>query len=203
MRKVNRTIFYLMISDIFVVTGFGLIEPILAIFIKDNLIGGTIFTAGIASTIYLISKSLTQLPFSLHVDNHGDRDDLRWLLRGTLLISIVPFIYIFAEDICHIYFAQLIYGIGSGLAFSTWLGLWSTHLDKNRESFEWSLYSTLVGMGTAFSAAVGAAMAEFLGFVPVFIFVGIMSIIGCLVLYKLRKNLPPGSAEPIKASKAG
>ena len=44
----NRTIKLLMISDIFVITGFGLIDPILAIFIKENLTGGTIFAAGFA-----------------------------------------------------------------------------------------------------------------------------------------------------------
>ena len=53
----NRTIKLLMFSDIFVLTGFGLIEPILAIFIKENLVGGTIFAAGLASMIFLVTKS--------------------------------------------------------------------------------------------------------------------------------------------------
>ena len=43
----NRIIKLLMISDVFVLTGFGLVQPILAIFIKDNLVGGTIFAAGL------------------------------------------------------------------------------------------------------------------------------------------------------------
>jgi len=34
----NKTLKILIISDIFVFSGFGLIGPILAIFIKDNLI---------------------------------------------------------------------------------------------------------------------------------------------------------------------
>lgn len=188
MKKINPIIIRLMFSDIFVGTGFGLIEPILAIFIKDNLRGGTIFTVGFASTIFLISKSLTQLPFSRHVDTHDDRDDLKWLFRGTVLIAIVPFIYIFAQNIYHVFLAQLIYGIGSGLAYSTWLGLWSTHLDRKYESFEWSLYSTVVSLGTACSATIGAAAAEFIGFTFTFILVGIMSIIGCLILYSLKKD---------------
>ena len=39
----NRTIILLTVSDIFLLTGFGLMQPILAIFIKENLIEGTIF----------------------------------------------------------------------------------------------------------------------------------------------------------------
>jgi DHA1 family quinolone resistance protein-like MFS transporter len=58
----NRTIKLLMISDIFVLTGFGLIQPILAIFIKEGVAGGTIFTAGVASTLFLVTKSLVHSP---------------------------------------------------------------------------------------------------------------------------------------------
>ncbi len=179
----NRTIKFLMFSDIFVITGFGLIDPILAIFIKENLVGGTIFAAGLASMLFLITKCTIQLPFSRYVDKHDDK--VKWLILGTLLIATVPFIYIFSKSVNYIYIAQIIYGIGSGLAFPTWLGLWSTNLDKKQESFEWSLYSTLTGLGTAATAAVGAAIAEFIGFVYTFALVGILSIFGCFVLFGL------------------
>jgi len=182
----NRTIKLLMISDIFVLTGFGLIDPILAIFIKDNLIGGTIFSAGLASMIFFLTKSIIQLPFSRHVDKTENKT--RWLILGTLLISIVPFIYIFTSGIKMIYLAQLIHGIGSGLAYPTWLGLWSINLDRKQESFEWSLYSTLTGLGTAATAAVGAAIAQFVGFKFTFALVGVMSLIGCFILLWLNEK---------------
>ena len=182
----NKTIKLLMFSDIFVLTGFGLIEPILAIFIKENLVGGTIFAAGLASTLFLITKCIVQLPFSRYVDNHDEK--VRWLIVGTLIIAAVPFIYIFAKDINHIYFAQILYGIGSGLAYPTWLGLWSTNLDRQHESFEWSLYSTLTGLGTALTAVVGAAIAEFVGFTPTFVLVGALSLAGCLTLLGLERK---------------
>lgn len=84
--------------------------------------------------------------------------------------------------------AEILHGIGSGLAFPTWLGLWSTNLDKNKESFEWSLYSTFVSIGTAITAVVGAAVAEFIGFNLTFVLVGVMSLIGCGILFKLQKG---------------
>lgn len=191
--RINRTIKLLMIADIFVLTGFGLVEPILAVFIKDNLVGGTILTAGIASTLFLVVKSIVQLPLSRHVDTHDDRSDLRWLYIGSFLVVLTPFIYIFSKHIHHIYLAQIIFGLGSGMAYPAWLGIWSTHLDKNQESFEWSLYSTLVSLGTAAAATIGAAIAEFFGFVFTFIFMGIMALMGCFVLLGLRKGLGPRS----------
>lgn len=172
-----------MFSDISVVTGFGLIAPILAIFIKDNLVGGTIFAAGLASTIFFITKSIIQLPFSRYVDKHDD--NVKWLLLGTFLIGLVPFLYIFANSVIHIYIAQILYGIGSGLAYPTWLDLWSLNLDKDHESFEWSVYSTLVSLGAAITATIGAAISEFFGFTVTFVFVGILSLLGCFILIGL------------------
>lgn len=181
----NRTIKLLMFSDIFVVTGFGLISPILAIFIKDNLVGGTVFAAGLASALFLITKSIVQLPFSRYIDKHNEKK--RWLIVGTLIFSLVPFIYIFSRHINYIYFAQILMGIGSALAYPTWVGLWTLNLDKGHESFEWSMYSTSVNLGAAATAAIGAAMAEFIGFVYTFILVGAMSLIGCFILFALEK----------------
>jgi DHA1 family quinolone resistance protein-like MFS transporter len=176
----NRTIKLLMLSDVFGATAFGLIGPILAIFIKDNLTGGTIFAAGFASMLFLLTKSLVQLPFSRHVDKSSDK--VKWLIAGTAIISVVPFVYIFATDVAHIYLAEILLGIGHGLAFPTWLGLWSINLDKGHESFEWSLYSTLTGVGAAITAAIGAAIAQFAGFTYTFVLVGITSIAGCGIL---------------------
>ena len=163
-----------------------MIDPILAIFIKDNLVGGTIFAAGFASMIFLITKSLIQLPFSKYVDSHDDK--VKWLIVGTFLVAFVPFIYLFSTHIYFIYAAQLVHGIGSGLAFPTWLGLWSTHLDKNHESFEWSLYSTLVGLTTALTALIGAAISQYFGFRYAFILVGILSLVGSLILFGLENK---------------
>lgn len=182
----NKTIKLLMISDIFVLTGFGLIDPILAIFIKDDLIGGTIFAAGLASMLFLITKSIIQLPFSRYVDSHENK--IKWLIIGTFLIAAVPFVYLLAQDVKYIYIGQFIHGLGAGLAYPTWLGLFSTHLDKKHESFEWSLYSTFVGIGVATSAVIGAAIAQFIGFRYTFVFVGIMSLFGCFILFGLEKK---------------
>lgn len=179
----DRTIKLLMFSDIFVMTGFGLMEPILAIFIKEDLAGGTIFAAGLASTLFLITKCVVQLPFSRYIDRHDH--NVKWLIFGMFLVSAVPFIYMFAESINTVYIAQILLGIGTGLAYPTWLGLWSTHLDKKHESFEWSIYATLTGLGTASTAIIGAAIAEFIGFAYTFFFVGVLSLIGCLILFGL------------------
>ena len=84
--------------------------------------------------------------------------------------------------------AQVLYGLGAALAYPTWLGLWSTHLDKKHESFEWGIYSTVTGLVAAGTASIGAAIAQYIGFSYTFIFVGTMALFGVLILFLLEKN---------------
>jgi DHA1 family quinolone resistance protein-like MFS transporter len=172
-----------MLSDVFFSAGLGLIEPILAIYIKEDLIGGSIFGVGIASTIFLLTKSIIQLPIARYVDKHNHK--FFFLIVGSALIAIKPFLYIFTNHMYWVYAIQFIYGLGSALSYPAWLGLWSTHLDKNQESYEWSLYSTTNGLALAVSAALGASVAQWLGFQATFIIVGSFSIVGCLTLIKM------------------
>ncbi len=190
----NRIIKLLIVSDIFVITGFGLIGPILAIFIKD-LEGSSLFAVGFSSTLFLIVKSLVQLPLSKYVDKHDHKK--RLLIAGTIMMAFVPFMYIFATHIKHIYFIQVWQGIGSALAFPTFLSLFSTNLDKKKEGYEWSIYSTLVGLGTAGSAALGAKLAEIYDFRFTFAIVGVMAMIGCGVLFFLSKKSEKDKKMPI------
>jgi MFS family permease len=182
----NKTLKLLILSDIFVFSGFGLIAPILAIFIKDNLIGGTILTAGIASSIFLITESLLQLLFAYKF-NPKDR---LWMIKvGTALIALVPFGYIFSTHFYHIYIVEFIYGVGAAFAYPSWSSLFTSNLEKGKRGFQWSIYSSSVGIGTALTAGVGALLAEKIGFQLVFIITGILAIIGLLILFKLEKKI--------------
>ncbi|HPC89441.1 MAG TPA: MFS transporter [Methanothrix sp.] len=183
----NRTMRLLLLSDIFVLTGFGLIQPILAIYINDGgVTGGTMLTAGMASALFLLTKSLVQLPFGHYVD--GQPGKARWLMVGTLLMAAVPMIYLSASSIYHIYLAELVYGVGSGLAYPTWLGLWSVNLEPGRESFQWSVYHTTTGLGTAATGAAGAAVASHVGFNATFLLAGLLCMAGCLALLVLERR---------------
>lgn len=182
----NKTLKLLIISDIFVFSGFGLISPILAIFIKDNLIGGTIFAAGIASAIFLITHSVLQIFFS-YAFNPKDR--LWMLLTGTAFIATVPFGYIFSTYIWHIFIIEFVYGIGAAFAYPSWSSLFTSNLEKGKRGFQWSIYSSSVGIGTAITAAAGALIAEKIGFKIVFALTGLFAVTGLLILFKLEKKI--------------
>lgn len=182
----NRTLKLLIISDIFVFSGFGLIAPILSIFINDHLVGGSIFSAGLASTIFLITHALLQMLFSY---KFCPKDRLWMLKLGTAVIALVPFGYIFSTSIYHIYIVEFVYGVGAAFAYPSWSSLFTANLEKGKRGFQYSIYSSSVGVGTAITAALGALIAEKTSFEVVFILTGIIAVIGLLILFGLQKKV--------------
>lgn len=180
----NRTLKLLIFSDIFVLTGFALISPIMAIFIKENLIGGSIAAVGIAATITTGLRCILQLVFA-HIAQPKHRYGMAF--AGTLFIAIVPFVYFFATSVTHVYIGALIHGFGAGLANPAWFSLFANNLEKGKKGWEWSIYSSSVGIGTAIAAFVGSQLASKFGFTPVFIVVGILALVGCFILLGLTK----------------
>lgn len=181
----NRTLKLLVFSDIFVLTGFGLISPIMAIFIKEDLIGGTIAAVGIAAAITTFIRCALQILFA-YVAKPKHR--YMMVIAGTFFIAAVPFIYIFSTNVTHIYLAAVIHGFGAGLANPAWFSLFAANLNKKARGWEWSIYSSSVGLGTATSAFVGSQLATKFGFIPVFIVVSILALVGSFILIGLTKK---------------
>jgi MFS family permease len=185
----NKVIKVLILSDIIILAGFGLSDPIFAIFLKDDLAGGSIAAAGIAATIYLLAKAILQVPIGRWTDQEkGSRRELYTMFFGSALTTIVPVIYIFSTTIYHVYLAQVLHGLGAALAYPGWIVLFTRFLDRNKEGYEWSTYNTMVGLGAAATAALGGFIAEKLGFDALFTFVAIFSFVGTMILILLFKQ---------------
>jgi MFS family permease len=181
MEKLNPKLLLLILSDILILSSFGLIGPIFAIFIMDGVDGGNLVTAGLATTIFLVVKSCVQLPLSrFFIDK--EKHKTHSLLLGTLLIISIPFLYAAAKDISTIFIAQAIYGLGAAMAYPAWFSLFTTYMDKKHKGFEYTLWSTGVGIGCAITAYLGAEVAELVGFKYLFFLVGAIAVLGFLLL---------------------
>jgi MFS family permease len=187
--KVNKIIEYLTISDIVLLSGWGMVTPIIAVFFAENIEGGSVALAGLASTVYFLTKSILQLPFARYIDKKkGEWDDYIMMVAGTLTISLCAFLYIIASLPWHVMAIQVIYGIGGALSYPSWVAIFTRHIDKNEEGFEWSLYYTTTDLGAAAAAGIGGLMAASFGYNTVFLVVGIMSLAGTAFLAGLEKT---------------
>jgi len=192
LKLINKVIKILILSDFFLLSAWGLISPILAIFIIENIKGGDAKVAGIAVGIYWLIKSIIQIPVGKHLDrNHGEKDDFYFLVLGTFLSSLTPLGYIFSSLPFHIYVLQSIHAIGMAMSIPAWGGIFMRHVDKGKEAFSWSLESSSIGIGAGIAGILGGIIAKSFGFVPVFISVTILGIISSLLLLLIAKEILP------------
>jgi MFS family permease len=184
MERINPKLLLLIFSDILILSSFGLIAPIFAIFITDGLEGGNLVTAGLATTVFLVVKACVQLPLSrFFIDK--EKHKTHSLLLGTLLIIFVPFIYAAAESVSTIFIAQAVYGLGAAMAYPAWFSLFTTYMNKKHKGFEYTLYTTGAGIGSAITAYLGAQVADLLGFKYLFFLVGAIALFGFFLLIVL------------------
>lgn len=193
LKKINSVIRILTISDILMLSGFGLIAPIFAVFITDTINGGTLEVVGIAAAVYLLTKSLGQIPVAGIVDMiKGEKDDFWAMLIGSIMFSAIPLFYLIVETPLQLYFVQFIYGLAAAMTYPAWMAIFTRHVDRNHEGVEWGVYQTLVDLGTAAAAIVGGFLAFRFGFTYLFILVSIISLIGSLFLVGIYKKMKTG-----------
>ena len=131
----NKVIKILILTDVTLLTGFGFVLPIFAIFITEHIQGGDVRVAGFAASIYWITLSLVLISFGRYLDrNHGEKDDLYFVIIGTLLGAVAVFGYIFASLPWHIYLLKGIYAIGMGMNIPGYTAIFTRHIDKGKEA---------------------------------------------------------------------
>lgn len=173
-------------GDVMFFSAFGLIGPIFAVFVTNQITGATIATVGFATTINLLTRALLQMPVARYIDRHkGEKDDFKFMITGSTLVSIVPFIYLFVSTPLHLYFAQMVLGIGGALANPGWFAIFTRHIDKNKEGTEWTLENVSVGLAAAGTATIGGVLAQNFGFYNLFLIVGVLSLLGLIIQISL------------------
>lgn len=195
----------LIFADLFVFSGLGFITPIFAIFIKDNLIGGSIAAAGIASTIYLITKAILQLPLARWTDKEPASLREFWtLVIGHFLIALVPFMYLLMTTVNQLYLVQFLYGVGAALAYPGFMAIFTKFADHERAGSSWSIYSTSVILGMAITAGIGGWIGQVFGFIVLFVIVGIFTFLGFFatlglaLFYEQLKLVQPEKMLPLR-----
>jgi len=188
--QVNVVIKVLIASDFIVWSSANLVAPIFAIFVTDKLPGGSIEAVGIASMIYFIAKCIVEIPVSTYIDkSKSERDDLYSALLGTILNATIFFLYPIIDSVWQLYLLQIVSGAAAAIAYPGWYSIFTRHIDKTKEAFEWSLYDVLLGLGMAATAALGALLVKQFGFDIVFVAIGVMTILGAFLLFIIRNRI--------------
>ncbi|MAF20363.1 MAG: hypothetical protein CMI55_01635 [Parcubacteria group bacterium] len=188
--KINKVIKTLIFADIALVGGLGFVAPIFAIFLTNRIQGGSIEMVGYAAAIYLIIKSLVVVPFAKYLDrNHGGKDDLWFVIIGSFLAVLVVIGYIFVYLPWHIYGLQVIYALGMGMNIPGYTAIFTRHIDKGHEAFDWSVRSAFIGIGGGIAGALGGIIAHRFGFTLLFMGIAFFIFISALLPLLIMKQI--------------
>jgi len=189
---VNKVVKYFILSDLTFLAGWGLLDPLFAVFVTKNIAGATVMTVGIMAAIYWIVKSTMQIPISIYLDkNDGEKDDFYALVVGLLLAAMVLFSFMAATEVWHLYLIQTFKAIAFALYVPAWTAILSRHLDKEKVAFEWALASTSAGFAIGVTGLVSGWLAS-MGFNLIFLIGGFLGLSSAVFLI-LAPNLiiPP------------
>lgn len=193
MPQINSVVLVVVMAEFILTVAFGLLAPFFAVFVTQQIIGGTVAVIGFALTIYWTTKSILQLLVAKYIDrNHGEIDDFYFFLAGGFLNSIFVSLYFFATHAWHIYALHFLIAIADAMLVPPFYAIFTRHVDKGKEGFEWSLYSSFsLGAGTALGSALGGILATVAGFRVVFLFTGVLTFIFSVMLLFLRPYIRP------------
>ncbi|MBI2062933.1 MAG: MFS transporter [Candidatus Yanofskybacteria bacterium] len=186
---VNRVIRHLVISDFFINFAFGLLAPIFAVFVLNNIEGGSLRVIGLATACYWIVRTATTVPLSRFMDRtDGERDEFYFVVAGTFIMSSLPLFYIFVSLPWHIYLIQAVLGLVNSMAVPGWRILFTDHIDRGKTGFEWSLEDIAIGISVGSSAYLGSILADKFGFKVVFILLAAMGYVSTIILSTLKND---------------
>lgn len=160
----------------------------MAVFLVREVSGASVSAIGLSVTIQLFVRALVQLGVGRWADcEEGNCRELYALVLGSVLISLVPFLYIFAHAMWFVYVVQIIAGVGGALVYPTWRVIFMRYTHKERAGYEWGMYDTLTSLSIAAAATIGGVLAEQITFRGVFGIVTILSLIGTIFLIRIFK----------------
>jgi predicted MFS family arabinose efflux permease len=187
----NPVVKSFIISEIFLWSSWNAIIPIFAIFAATKIPGGNTEVAASSFSAYLIVRVIFELISGKYLSKSNDSQKFTMAIIGIILISVGYLGFAMTKNIASIFIFYGVVGMGLGIASPAKNCLFSSHLDKDKEVTEWSMYDGFVFMGMAMSAAIGGFVANRYGFSFLFYLVAITNLISIIpyILYARKKSV--------------
>lgn len=117
----------------------GLFGPLFALFVSSHVTDvDLIIATDIASAIYLIVKSVAQIPAAWVIDKiRGERDDFFIMVGGAIIAALIPLAYLTIDTALGLYAFQAFYGLVGAATFPSYMAIFTRHIDHGKEGTEW------------------------------------------------------------------
>src|SRR3989344_2403235 len=171
-------------ADLVWLAGWGLLSPIFAVFVLQQIPGATVVTIGTAAAIYWILKSIIQIPVALAIDRTAsERDDYLVLVVSLMLAGLTSFSYILVHTVWQLYLVEVLHAVSFALYIPAWNGIFTRHLEPEHRALEFALDSGAVGIATGVAGLLGSLIMQQFGFQVIFVTTAILSFISAIIIF--------------------
>ena len=200
--RINRIVSTLIIADLALLAGWGLVNPIFSVFVVDEIAGGSLAAIGIAVAIYWFTRAGLQIPIASYLDRtKGEKDEFRALGIGCLLAAGTAFLFPLASTVMHLYILKFLHAVAFSFYVPAWSGVFSKHLDSKHTALEWAIDRSAGGFATGVSGLIGGVIAGMYGFSAIFVIAGIASLVAGIAVLFGPTIVFPHARKSVKAKK--
>lgn len=198
---INAIIKAFIISEAFLWSAWNFVTPLFAIFVIQDIAKGTIEVAATSYSLYLVIRVIFELISGKILTKSNDRGKISMAIFGILCLSLAYVGFAFSASTFHIFLFYSVLGIGLGVASPAKNSLFSIHLDKNKETTEWSLADGVTFICMAMATAIGGFVATQYGFKILFILAGSINFLS-IVPYLLQINSTSSWAKVVEEKRS-
>lgn len=163
---ISERIKFLALIDLFAGSAYGLLLPILPLFLRDVFSDSDIQSIAFAYAIYLASMAGFAWIFGIFIEHGLTLVRIKLgLVFGTLILTLAPIAFIKAVNMNDIYLIQIAIGLGFGIMKTAWSRLAHSKLEDFSACDAFIHTRSLLATFTlALSAVIGGYMAYRYGY---------------------------------------
>ncbi|MFZ6015010.1 MAG: hypothetical protein ACOYUZ_01500 [Patescibacteria group bacterium] len=148
--------------DLLAVCAYGLLLPILPLFLIDQFYDSNIFNIALAYTFYLISMAGFSWIFRIFIEHGLSIVRIKLgLIASTLILAVMPILYMYAKTMTDIYLIQIFIGMAFGIMKIAWHKL--TH-EKLTDTVSLEAFSHTRNLFTTFGLGIAAVLGGFIAY---------------------------------------
>lgn len=158
--KMNPTIWYLTINDVFTWGIFFVFLALVGLYIAQKFNVNAVEVVGIGGGIAYLTRGIVQVPFGVLGDKlETTQDETIMLMLGNFLMGLPILLFTQINDVNQYYILQFVFGLGAALNIVNWRKLFAGNLDKGKEGLEYAVYDSIMSFSIAALSVLGGTIA--------------------------------------------
>lgn len=171
---INRSVGVFIGSEILFWASSMAVGAFLSVLVTTKITDGDLKAVGLSASIYLLSRAILAIPFSLLIHRFSNEQKKNIVGWGMVIYGVVIIGVGLSSRVMELYVLQAVLGAFDALFYPIRWSIFGRILDKGREEMGWAVHDSITSLTSSAFVAVIGAVAMGVGLVPIFVILGII-----------------------------